>query len=163
MELSTTWDATSCTTTQGFPSILWNLGVHYHIHKSSPLVPILSQTNPVHSISPRSILILSTHLHLGLPSPNSLLPSSFPTNNLYAFLFSPIHATCLAHLILNFTIVFILGKEYKLQSSSLCSFFHLRHFIPIQSKYSPQSHLNPMSPIQCYSHLVFTDLPNGTF
>jgi hypothetical protein len=35
----------------------------------------------------RSILILSTNLRLGLPS--GLFPSGFPTNILYAFLFSP--------------------------------------------------------------------------
>jgi hypothetical protein len=34
---------------------------------------------------------LSTHLRLCLPS--GLLPSGFPTNILYAFLFSPIHTT----------------------------------------------------------------------
>jgi hypothetical protein len=42
--------------------------------------------------------MLSIHLRLGLPS--GLFPSGFSTNNLYTFLFSPICATCPAHLIL---------------------------------------------------------------
>jgi hypothetical protein len=57
----------------------------------------LSWARPIQSTSSnptstRSILILSNQLHLGLPS--GLLPSGFPTNNLYAFLFSPIRSTC---------------------------------------------------------------------
>jgi hypothetical protein len=74
--------------------------------------PILSQTNPVHTMSPRSILVLSTHLSLGLPI--VLFPSVFPTNNPYAFLFSPIRALYPAHFILLDLIVLItLGEEYK--------------------------------------------------
>ena len=77
----------------------------------------LSWASPIQSTYPqptscRSILILSTHLSLGLPS--GLFPSSFPTKTLYTPLSSPICATCPAHLILlHFITRTILGEQYK--------------------------------------------------
>ena len=88
----------------------------------------LSWANPIHSTYPhptswRSILILSTHLRLGLPS--GVFPSRFPTKTQYTPLSSPICATCPAHLILlDFITRTILGEEYRSLSSSLCSLLH---------------------------------------
>jgi hypothetical protein len=79
------------------------------------------QSIPSHYISLRSVLILSTHLRPGIY--NSLFPSGFPTNILYAPLFSPVHATCPVGLILRDLInLIILDEGYKLWSSLLCSF-----------------------------------------
>ena len=75
---------------QEIPRILWNLKVHYRIHKCLPPVPIPSQfdlVHPPHPTSWRSILILFSHLRLGLPS--GLFPSGFPTKTLYTPLLFP--------------------------------------------------------------------------
>ena len=82
----------------------------------------LSWASRIQSIYPhltswRSILILSTHLRLGLT--NDLFPSGFPSKTLYTPLSPPIRATCPAHLILlDFIMGTILGEEYKSLSSS---------------------------------------------
>ena len=44
------------------------------IHKGPPIIPILSWINPIPHISLRSILILSSHLCLGLPTKSCQIP-----------------------------------------------------------------------------------------
>jgi hypothetical protein len=119
MELSTTREACICEDTRYFPSFyaLWRFITEF----SRPI-----QSTSPHPISPRPILILSIHLRLGLP--NGLFPSGFRTNNLYAFLFYTIHATCPVHFILlNMIILIILAEESKSRSSSLCTMHKTLH------------------------------------
>ena len=83
-------------------SLFWASSIHYM---------------PPHPTSWRSILILSTFLHL--------FPSAFPTKTLYVSLLSSIQSTCPAHLILLGLITrTILGEQYRSLSSTLCSFLH---------------------------------------
>jgi hypothetical protein len=75
----------------------------------------MSQINPDHTSTSYLCKIHLNVIHLlRLRIPIGLFLSRFPTNKLYAFLFS-IRATCSAHLILiDLTILIIFGEECKL-------------------------------------------------
>ena len=91
----------------------------------------LSWASPIQSIYPHptswiSILILSTHLRLGLPS--GLLPSGFPTKSLYPPLSLPIRTTCPPHISPHYlTKCTILGGE-KFTEHKMCIFIFCTNF-----------------------------------
>jgi len=90
--------------------------------------PILNQMNPIHTpytTTEKSILILFSHLRLGLPS--CFFPSRFPTRTLFSLFLSHVCATCPAHLTLHdLTTRIIFGEECRSLSSSLCSLLQFR-------------------------------------
>jgi len=117
MERSPSSQADSRSANQEIPRLLWNPKVHYHVHNSPPLVSILSQmiqSTPSHSISLRSILILPSHLLLGLTS--GVFPSGYPTT---FFMPSTSHstlATCSAYIFfLNLIKLITLYEAYNFQ------------------------------------------------
>jgi hypothetical protein len=95
---------------------------HYRAHKGPPLVPILSQMNPVRNLPSHFPKIHSNIYNPRLRLLSGLFPLGFPTEAQDEFLNSPICAICNAYLTLLDVIALItFGESYKLRSSSLCS------------------------------------------
>jgi hypothetical protein len=88
--------------------------------------------------------MLYTHLHLSLPS--GPFPSGFHNNKLYVVHFSPIQATCPAHLILlDLIILIILGKN--------------THYIDPHAVFCTLPSLNPPS-VQIFSSAPCSQTPS---
>jgi hypothetical protein len=84
MEQSPSREACSASASQEILRCLWKPRVHHRIYKSPPLAPILRQINSLLA----SILILSSHLHLGLPS--GFLPSVYTSVSQTFFKWGPL-------------------------------------------------------------------------
>jgi hypothetical protein len=140
-----------------FPTFYCNSKVHYCIYNDSLLVPILNHTNPIQN----PISSLKNPLYSGF------FTSGFPTNNVYAFLFSLIRTTCPSYLTpLDLTILIIFDEEYKLKaphyavssnlltrhpslvqifSSASCSQAPSVHVPPLTSKTKFHNHAKPQA------------------
>jgi len=101
----------------------------------------------------RSILILSSHICLGLP--NSLFLSHFPTK-MYTFVIAPMHATWPAHLIfLNFIILIIFREAQVMKLLTvqpLPASCHSLHIFGPNIQHLVLKH--PQSLLYIFPHLV---------
>jgi hypothetical protein len=102
------------------PRLLWNQKVHWFVHNSPSMAPVLSQINPVHILH---LYFLKAHFNIILPStPRSSewsLPFRF--SNLNVCFSHPLCALHVPPISSSSITIIIFGKEFKL-CSSLCSF-----------------------------------------
>jgi len=84
MEQSPAWEANRISASQEISRTLQNPKVHYRNNKCPQPVPTLSQINPVHSLVPLPVLILSSHIRLGLPS-DLMIPRQNPVKTLPSY------------------------------------------------------------------------------
>ena len=108
------------------------------IHKSPPLITIRSQINLVthsHSSSLQSILLLSSHVRLDLPS--NLFRPGFPTKSPHAFPFTLISATHPAlHILIDLITCTTFSKLLQIVKFLITQFYPAScNFLPLRSKY----------------------------
>ena len=156
MEHSPSWEADRFAASLEIPLILWNLTVHYHMHKCPPPVPILSQLDPVHTPTSH---FLKIHLNIILPSapgsPQWSLSLRFPHQN-------PVHASPLPHTCSmpcpshssSFYHLHNIGSAVQIIMFLIMQFPPLPcYLIPLGPKYSPEHPIltHPFTGTQIYT------------
>jgi hypothetical protein len=131
MGLSMTQGATSWVTTWWLPAFYGTWWFITTFRRSLHLSLFWTRPIPFYSY-PRSILILSTHPYLGLPS--GFFPSGFPTNNLYTFSPTP---PCYMPPPISSQLNLFTGEEYT--SSLFSAIFNDKYCTILPSSLNPRT------------------------
>jgi hypothetical protein len=95
MQQGPSWEANSHSASQEIPLLLWNSKVHHRAHNIPPLVPILSQMNPVHNFPHYFSKIHSNVIFASMSTFSECsLPFSFPTKMFYFLRISLLSYAC---------------------------------------------------------------------
>jgi hypothetical protein len=142
MELSPSREADNCAANHEFPNNIWNPMIHYRIHKSPPLIRILSQVNPIHNISIYLTKINFNIVHIHTSS-SSQWPLSFwlshqcpiciPLLPHWCYMPCSSNPSWLHHSNYTWRIVQVVKLLIMQFSPTSC------HFIPLRSKYSQRN------------------------
>jgi hypothetical protein len=164
MERRPFWESASYAASQQLLFILSNQKFYHRHQKSPPLVPILFQIDPIHTIqfSLRSILILPTHLRPDRPSGSFLLafpqyPLCFPFPH-SCYMPFPSHSPWLHHSNYTWRRVQVTKLLIMQLSQTSC------HFIPLRSEYvfpsAPSSQTPAVYVAPLYQRQSFTPVQN---
>jgi hypothetical protein len=117
---SPSWDADSSSAGHGNPTFLRESNkVHYYGHKSTLLNPLDNKLDPVHTFTH---YFFRTYLNIILLYIPRLSKWSLPIIIYNSVCISHHKQTC--HILLNFILITISDKKYKLSNSLLHSFLH---------------------------------------
>ena len=177
MEQSPSWEANWFAASQEIPCILWNLKVHYCVHKCQSPVPTLSQLDPFHTLISH---FLKIYLNIILPSTSGSskwsLSIGFPHQNAVCTSHLPHpHTHTNTHLLTPWSRVLLEKLTGSAASQEIPRIFGTRRFITVftSAHHQPLSWANsiqsPKPPptswrsiLTLSSHLRL-GLPNGLF
>jgi hypothetical protein len=140
MQDSPPWEANNHSDTQEIPRLLWNPKVHYCVHNSTSLIPILSHVNQIYYFSPYFLKIHSNIIIESTPGSSEWsLPFRLSNQNIVCifnlcharYMSRPSHPPWSDHPNNIWWSVQVM-KLLIMQSSPAS-----RHFLRLRSKYSP--------------------------